>query len=172
MKSANPIHLLERDYFLHLDRSVPVWPPEKLDLLDPTKFGNDGEEASGNWLAGEWNRGELPESAGGYLWRMLEEAQGRNDTRLCETILRFPSAPLFGSQSKTGYQVEMKPVHQHTMRFLRSTTQADGPKITRFSLCSMASMSSIGSIFITTWPDFSLVNRTTSRASSLRSQRI
>jgi pimeloyl-ACP methyl ester carboxylesterase len=134
MKSANPIHLLERDYFLHLDRSVPVWPPENLDLLDPTKFGNDGDEASGNWLTGEWNREELPESAGGYLWRTLEESPGRNDTRLFETILRFPSAPLFGSQSKTGYQVEMKPVHQHTMRFLRSPTQADEPKITKIFL--------------------------------------
>ncbi len=114
MIPASPIHLLERDYFLRFDQHQ-IWPPPDLQLLHANGHGRE-KAKEGVWIAGPWQREELKDRAGGYLWRKLE----REGTDLREAVLRFPSAPLFGTQSKTDYQVRMEAVHQHTMRLLTS----------------------------------------------------
>jgi len=131
MKPASPIHLLERDYFLQFHRRLDVWPPEKLDILDVAVA--EEEEAPGTWMAGAWKPRMLDTQRGGYLWRELKreprasDPHHRRKTILRESMLRFPSAPLFGSQSKTGYQVQMTSFHQHTLRLLKSAQRIDEP---------------------------------------------
>src|SRR5689334_3247300 len=111
MKLASPIHLLERDYFLQFDRQLDVWPPADLDILKVAVA--DEKSKAGIWMAGPWERHIL--ESGGYLSRTLEREPRENDpphrhkTALHEAMIRFPSAPLFGSQSKTGFQVKMTP---------------------------------------------------------------
>lgn len=118
MKPASPIHLLERDYFLEL--RTPSWPPADLRLLRPTSSSaQQAKKESRDWVADRWARGNAPD--GGYLWRKIWKHSPETSKRtLFEAIVRFPSAPLFGSQRKRDYQVRLTPVHQHTFRLLTS----------------------------------------------------
>jgi hypothetical protein len=111
MKLASPIHLLERDYFLQFHRALDVWPPDDLDILK-VGVGNE-KQKPGTWMACPWERRILDARRGGYLSREIRRSPGdgdpprRSDVILRESMLRFPSAPLFGSQSKQGFQVQM-----------------------------------------------------------------
>jgi hypothetical protein len=129
MKRASPIHQLERDYFLHFDRELETWPPEDLPILtaEPPEEQTKAEE----WRAGVWQRQILQAEGGGYLAREITrsarkgEGVSKRERTLREAMLRFPSAPLFGCQSKTDFQVRMTSFHQHTLRLLTSA-RADG----------------------------------------------
>jgi hypothetical protein len=141
MRPASAIHLLERDYFLDFDQSVPFWPPDKLALLNMKKRDEQADvKGSGVWLTDKWRRDVSDEKSGGYLWRELTRSskehgsRQKGEERLREVVLRFPSAPLFGSQSKTGYQIHMKPVHQHTMRLLTASRAGKAPHIKKLFL--------------------------------------
>ena len=124
MKLASPIHLLERDYFLQFHRALEVWPPEDLDILGAAV--GDEKSRPGVWMAGPWERRILDAGRGGYLSREIRRPPGdsdpprRSEAILREAMLRFPSAPLFGSQSKQEFQVQMTPFQQHTVRLLKS----------------------------------------------------
>jgi hypothetical protein len=121
MKLASPIHLLERDYYLGFDKNHPIWPPKGLPLITRDVPTLPKKPESRAWVADEWDRKELPHSAGGYLFRTLTHPE----MHLHEMVVRFPSAPIFGSQSKTDFQVRLDPVHQHTLRLLTAHREKD-----------------------------------------------
>jgi hypothetical protein len=131
MKPASPIHLLERDYFLHFDRALDVWPPHDLPILTapPLEAPTKAEE----WTASAWKPHTLEGERGGFLVREITrttrkgETTLRRETRLREAMLRFPSAPLFGCQNKTDFQVRMTSFHQHTLRLLTSARAENMP---------------------------------------------
>jgi len=139
MKSVVPIHLSERDVFLFREKCL-VWPPTELDMLMKPA---SGKAVPGRWEAGKWERAELEGQPGAFLWRTLKKAEASKEggpskggeASLCESVLSFPSAPLFGIQAKPGYQVDIKPIHQHTLRLLTASRKGDDkPPIKRIYL--------------------------------------
>jgi hypothetical protein len=119
-KIARPIHLLERDSFLELD--IPVWPPGELEIFrTPLATARERNMSTEKWLAGPWTPERKEDLSWGYIARKLQKVSERvpaGNLTLHEAILRFPSAPLFGSQRKRDFQFRMVPIHQHTLRLL------------------------------------------------------
>lgn len=137
MRRASPIHLLERDYFLQFDGKGEVWPPADLDILLFERGATDEDVKAGTWAADKWQQKILSSGKGGYLQRELtrtKDSAGRGEMHLRESIVCFPSAPLFGLQNRT-FQVAMQPFNQHTMRLLTSSGGADDkPRIDKLFL--------------------------------------
>jgi hypothetical protein len=113
---AGIIDTFERDYFL--DLHGPSWPVEGLRIL---KDPYPSQAREGQWEAEEWQLESSEIGAPRYLWRKLFRKVPDRGQRISEAILRFPSAPLFGSQRKQDYQVRLKPVNYHTLRLLRNS---------------------------------------------------
>jgi hypothetical protein len=131
MKRAGRIHPLERDYFLQFDKSLDAWPPRELEVL---KTPAPSEETKpGIWMAEDWQHQMLDDQPGGYLWRKItrhpreSDPPQRRETTLREAMLRFPSAPLFGCQSKADFQVTLTSFNQHTLRLLKSMREGNKP---------------------------------------------
>ncbi|HKS24263.1 MAG TPA: hypothetical protein VJZ76_15795 [Thermoanaerobaculia bacterium] len=136
MRRASPIHLLERDYFLQFNVPHDVWPPENLDILVHENQQPNEVVKEGSWAAEKWQREPLRSGKGAYLQRKLirtKESTNDQEIRLRETIVRFPSAPLFGLQNST-FQVTMQPFSQHTLRLLTSESAGDRPRIDKLFL--------------------------------------
>ncbi|HEV7667107.1 MAG TPA: alpha/beta hydrolase [Thermoanaerobaculia bacterium] len=131
-KSANQIHMYERDYFLRVhDRN---WPSPSLNILDSDLVFPQAAYAGKSWRAGVWQRVPAEGNAGGVLWRVLRLGQAEAQQEMFETILRFPTAPLFGPQRKRDYQFRLNPVHQHTFRLLTPFSPTEPQSATRIFL--------------------------------------
>ncbi|HJQ40041.1 MAG TPA: hypothetical protein VKB93_23090 [Thermoanaerobaculia bacterium] len=90
------------------------------------------------WITDKW-RAEPGANCGGYLCRELERLPAKDEplsrsVKLREMMLRFPSAPLFGSQSKIDFQVHMRRFHQHTLRLLKAPAAAGDKPIKKLFL--------------------------------------
>jgi hypothetical protein len=134
MRRAGQIHPLERDYFLQFAKTLDVWPPPAPDELEILKTAATDEKAKpGIWMAEDWQPQMLDDQPGGYLWRTItrkpreSDLPHRRETTLREAMLRFPSAPLSGSQSKAEFQVRLTSFNQHTLRLLKSGRDSDKP---------------------------------------------
>jgi pimeloyl-ACP methyl ester carboxylesterase len=111
IRRAGAIDTFERDYFLNIHEEP--WPQKELSIFTPSPSALK----EGQWAAEDWQL----ESA--YIWRNLSRKTGSDHSSMSEAILRFPSAPLFGSQRKRGYQVNLDPINYHTIRILRGSPE-------------------------------------------------
>ncbi len=116
---ASEIAAAERDYMLGLHD--PDWPTAM-----------DG-----------WERAEVPDGPGAFLRRTISWSpdqkspkpeqtrsdlltfeglglQRKDELRIEEAIVRFPSAPVYSTHRKRGYQVELNRINHHTLRVLRA----------------------------------------------------
>lgn len=131
-KQASQIHMFERDYFLDIHERE--WPTPDLRLLAAEKVFPQRPYEGKGWRADVWKRVPAEGETGGFLWRTLRLGDGQDRREMFETVLRFPTAPLFGLQRKRGYQFPLDPVHQHTLRLLTSFEPTSPQRVMRLFL--------------------------------------